>query len=266
MENITDDPAIRIELIAEGDLHRWWRANCLTGHYWRIYNNDASGAGVFLDGERYELHPDKMYLVAPWSELKTWSTGQHVNQLHLHFDMNQLCSRLDPPVYELDQTERMKQLCAGIRSLLGTSDPDDIWRISFYGFQLISEVLLHIPRKVLRGAESDKRITRIQRIMRNSPEKDFSLRTLADEAGMSPQNFLLKFRETAGITPYQYLLSLRYSAAARLLKETALSIPEICEKIGISDRFHFSRRFKILYGLPPATYRRKQLRAAGKKY
>ena len=43
---------------------------------------------------------------------------------------------------------------------------------------------------------------------------------------------------------------------ARLLEEGELSIDDICETVGVKDRFHFSRMFKRLHGLSPAAYRR----------
>ena len=80
---------------------------------------------------------------------------------------------------------------------------------------------------------------------------------LAARVRMAPNAFLRQFREITGSTPYQYLLQLRYSYASQLLESRAFSIDEICELIGVKDRFHFSRRFKKLYGAAPAQYRRR---------
>ena len=74
-------------------------------------------------------------------------------------------------------------------------------------------------------------------------------------AGMSENSFLIIFRKYTGTTPYQYLLHLRYSRAASLLEMGNCTIDEICDIIGVRDRFHFSRTFKKLYGSAPAAYR-----------
>ena len=58
------------------------------------------------------------------------------------------------------------------------------------------------------------------------------------------------------MTPYQYLLQLRYNQASKLLHSNRYSIDEICEMVGVKDRFHFSRTFKKMYGVPPAQYRK----------
>ena len=62
--------------------------------------------------------------------------------------------------------------------------------------------------------------------------------------------------EITKVTPYQYLLSVRYTMAAYLLKNGEYDIEKVCEMIGVKDRFHFSRRFKQLYGMPPGAYRK----------
>ena len=39
-------------------------------------------------------------------------------------------------------------------------------------------------------------------------------------------------------------------------EQKLMVIDEICEIVGVKDRFHFSRTFKKIYGVPPARYRR----------
>ena len=78
---------------------------------------------------------------------------------------------------------------------------------------------------------------------------------VARRLGMPVNAFIRRFQAGTGSTPYQYLTNLRYTRAARLLEEGELSIDDICETVGVKDRFHFSRMFKRLHGLSPAAYR-----------
>ena len=59
-----------------------------------------------------------------------------------------------------------------------------------------------------------------------------------------------------GIPPYRYLSTIRYALAANLLESTNFNIEEICEQIGIKDRFHFSREFKRYHERSPSLYRK----------
>lgn len=101
----------------------------------------------------------------------------------------------------------------------------------------------------------DPRIAAVRDFINTHLEEDMSLEMLAKRVGMSGNNFLRIFRKECGLTPYKYIVQQRYHLAARLLKNSHLSIEEICDVIGIHDRFHFSRQFKNFFGVAPAQYR-----------
>ncbi|MBQ7363709.1 MAG: helix-turn-helix transcriptional regulator [Clostridia bacterium] len=54
-----------------------------------------------------------------------------------------------------------------------------------------------------------------------------------------------------------YLFSVVISEASELVTNTNLPFLEISERLGFSDQFYFSRRFKQKYGLSPREYRNK---------
>jgi transcriptional regulator GlxA family with amidase domain len=80
---------------------------------------------------------------------------------------------------------------------------------------------------------------------------------LAEICGYSTDHFSRLFRGLYGVTPSRYLQEVRVRHAAQLLLETALSIEQIAEQTGFSDRFHFSRVFGASTGLGPAGFRRQ---------
>lgn len=53
----------------------------------------------------------------------------------------------------------------------------------------------------------------------------------------------------------EYINRKRIEAACRLLSETQLSVQEISEKVGFSDKSHFYRMFSKFMGGTPAEYR-----------
>lgn len=64
-----------------------------------------------------------------------------------------------------------------------------------------------------------------------------------------------EFRSEYGITPYEYMLRKRFSAAAAMLKNTALPVANIAEKTGFCDAHYFSGCFKKRFGVSPSAYR-----------
>ncbi len=79
---------------------------------------------------------------------------------------------------------------------------------------------------------------------------------LARKCHMSEAHFVRSFINAFGQAPAKYVRERRIVRASELLVATDMSIEDVSEKCGFSNRFHFSRIFKQIIGLPPATYRR----------
>ncbi len=81
---------------------------------------------------------------------------------------------------------------------------------------------------------------------------------LAREAGLGPAHFSRVFRRLTGQSPKDFLLRTRLARAQYFLRETAMSVTEIADRLGYADVFFFSRQFKQKTGLSPLAYRRRQ--------
>lgn len=89
-----------------------------------------------------------------------------------------------------------------------------------------------------------------------------ALKDAARMAGMSQPKFVKVFKRVAGMTFVAYMTHLRVANAARLLKETTLSVAEIASQVGFSDQSYFDRRFKRAFGRTPKDFRAESLRGS----
>jgi len=89
----------------------------------------------------------------------------------------------------------------------------------------------------------------------NDPAGSYSLRHLARQCGMSEVSLRRKFRAATGQSLHAYALGVRIAEARRRLIETDDALKVIADELGYRDVFYFSRQFKSLTGLPPATFR-----------
>lgn len=80
---------------------------------------------------------------------------------------------------------------------------------------------------------------------------------MAEEAGLSPDYFTRLFKATYGIPPRRYLLEQRMELAGSILRDSTLSIKEVCVEMGESDVGTFCRLFKRVMGKTPSQYRRR---------
>jgi len=64
------------------------------------------------------------------------------------------------------------------------------------------------------------------------------------------------FRERTGLTPAHFATQVRVHEAARMLIETRLPLKAIAAACGFANANHFSKAFRRLQHLSPASYRR----------
>jgi AraC family transcriptional regulator, transcriptional activator FtrA len=86
-------------------------------------------------------------------------------------------------------------------------------------------------------------------------DRELTVTQLAERAGMSPRNFVRRFRETTGQPPARWLLDARLARARDLLAATDMSIEQVATDCGFGSadtlRHHFRSRLKA----SPSRYR-----------
>ncbi len=85
--------------------------------------------------------------------------------------------------------------------------------------------------------------------------KDETLEELAAHFHISRYYLAHCYKEITGYSIKNYRMLCRIAAARELLASTALSVSEICERIGFSNMSNFSRYFKKELGVSPLKYR-----------
>ncbi|MGE5191365.1 MAG: helix-turn-helix domain-containing protein [Deltaproteobacteria bacterium] len=90
------------------------------------------------------------------------------------------------------------------------------------------------------------------------PNQEWSVRELADLAGLSRSKFAARFVEVFGCPPFDYLRDVRMRLACQLLKESEQGIREICARVGYATEASFSRAFSQWCGSAPGAFRRQK--------
>lgn len=81
---------------------------------------------------------------------------------------------------------------------------------------------------------------------------------LARMAGLQPDYYSRAFKKLVRLTPLEYLTGIRMKHARQLLVQSkGESLRTIAHKVGFSDEFYFSRRFKAETGHSPAAFVKK---------
>ncbi len=99
----------------------------------------------------------------------------------------------------------------------------------------------------------------VQYVKEQYMRKDLALSDVAAAVGLSEKYMNLLVKEVTGMTINHLIIRLRMEEAARLLKDPANRINEICGRIGYTDLDHFRESFKKHYGFTPTEYRNQLL-------
>lgn len=86
----------------------------------------------------------------------------------------------------------------------------------------------------------------------SNPELNIDL--FCRETGVSRANLYRKMKALTGLSANEFIRNIRLETAAKLLKETDLTITEVAENVGFSSAAYFSSCFKSLYKVAPKDY------------
>ncbi|MBG0822846.1 AraC family transcriptional regulator [Planomonospora sp. ID91781] len=107
-----------------------------------------------------------------------------------------------------------------------------------------------------RAALTDERIARSLDALYASPERPWTVTSLARVAGMSRTTFAARFRALVGDPPMTHLTSWRMELAKALLRDSPHhTLAEIAAAVGYADEFSFAAAFRREVGHPPGTHR-----------
>lgn len=93
-------------------------------------------------------------------------------------------------------------------------------------------------------------------ILQTNFDKKITLDVLARRLRTNRTTLLSVFKRDTGVSVNRYIVQLRIAMAASFLRDTELSVHEICERTGFRDISYFSRSFKKEILRTPSEYRR----------
>ena len=86
--------------------------------------------------------------------------------------------------------------------------------------------------------------------------QDLDMNAVARAASLSPFYLTRIFKQRYGVPPYRYLIGLRIDYASDLLRESSLSVTQVCHRSGFNSLSHFITTFRRHTGMSPSQFRR----------
>ncbi|MHC5055477.1 MAG: helix-turn-helix domain-containing protein [Planctomycetota bacterium] len=98
-------------------------------------------------------------------------------------------------------------------------------------------------------------LARVASMVQRSPEKPWTLQSMALEAHMAPRTLSRLFQEEYGGSPMNLVIQHRLNKAAAILTEADDTIAVVAEKSGYRSVYSFSNLFLRHFGVRPGRYR-----------
>ena len=87
---------------------------------------------------------------------------------------------------------------------------------------------------------------------------DCTLKDVAEKFGYNPDYLCVRFKKITGKSFTEFVNEIRIRQAAEMLLRDEMSVEEIANAVGYSDKGWFIKLFKKQYEMTPANYRRQQ--------
>ena len=245
---------LRIGCLFNIDNWNYWN---ICDYFWHLYYNfDDDRSGVIVDNVEYKMDKNSMLLIPAFT---TYSVFSEVNIRHffIHFQ----------PVGNLFAVKRKPWRIPVDKALVGQivnilKEGSESRRVSSMASAFIQRALVLLDKDALiqQNINSfDLRIDKAIKIYTENRGRMIKNPEMARTLGMSVQNFERLFRLQLQMTPREFQRQFQMQLAADRLRFTQLSIEEIARELGYSDRYNFTRIFKVYFGVAPATYRKRVL-------
>lgn len=210
------------------------------------------GGGSFeVDGMIREVKPGNMILICPGDKHRYGgSGGKYYKEDSIRFcgDMADAMRKkgiLRSGLYRGKPLRVIKALVEQSR--------DPAFSSSFRATLRLQELLLDLydDRKDI----ADPFETLLETLRKSPSDHWWRVTELAELIDVSADTLRREFLRKTGLLPKAYIEQLKIRQAAEMLLLDNLSVSEVGMHFGYRDCYHFSRRFKFVFGISPSLYR-----------
>lgn len=129
-------------------------------------------------------------------------------------------------------------------------------------FEVLSNVVADALDDFMRNiylqghSRTNETVAKILNYLSDNFHENITLKTLAEESGLSIFRVAHLVKEVTGKTVLQHIHQLRVQEAQRLLEQSDMNCTDIAYETGFGDQSYFIKQFRKQMGITPARYRR----------
>ena len=257
-----------------------WDCHDMVFPFWRLYWNRNKGGQLIHREDIFEMDPNFLYIIPPFTSFSSqftknhvYSKGIHVSGRHLtdhfdeedcgeklihffaHFNLGAPFDAVYTGILKIELTSYLKDRVLYLTKRLKIENTDFKLTFNLKLQAFIKEALTNIGPELWKTINIDSRVLKIIRYVEMNIEKKLSNPDMADIVNMASNSFARLFKEEMNITLHSFIQNRKIAKACELFEHTDQTIEDVAFNLGFADRYHFSRVFKSVTGLTPASYK-----------
>ena len=227
----------------------------------------VKGVGnISIDGENIQLRSNSFYLIPKQTPHHYKSTVNDPWSIYwVHFDgeladyLYAINSSKKPSAFTVPFNENRIRNFGEILDILENGFEERILEIAHIKLLNFIASFIYLNEVNPPAIENDL-IQQSIDFMKENLGQTYAVSDLAKARNLSVTHYARLFKNKTGVSPLQYFNQLKIQKSCQSLYFTDQSIKEICNEIGISDPFYFSRLFKKFTGMSPSAYKRLRVK------
>ena len=217
-----------------------------------------------IDGEIIEAEPGACIFYSPDTPQHFTSTADVIhNWMHATIDLKPLLEQYEIPVNCIlypGQTDFISKAFQKIETEYFLNDPHCDELIDSY----LKEFLIKFSRSIHGNTHHEQvnrsdaaKLRKLRQEFLSRPEENWTVAKMAESVSLSTSRFHTVYKAVFGTSPINDVIEARISYARSLLvSDDTLTLPEVAERLGYNDQYHFIRQFKAVTGQTPGQFRK----------
>lgn len=233
---------------------------CVRSNY--LLHYVYSGKGIFqTENNTYHLHKGQMFLISP-NQLTYYKADDSDPWLYRWIEFNGSMSQSilksvslneSTPIYTDDENNSIGNALCNIIS--SGEMCFELLMQKFWNFIYC----LTDGEQINTVSNAEEYIQKAETFIKTNVHKKISVSDVAKYIGIDRSYLTRLFNEYKKTSPQNYIISLKMNTAALYLKSANASVTETAQSVGYCDTHIFNRTFKKQFGVPPTTWRQKQI-------
>ena len=220
------------------------------------FSSESTPEQEVSKGQLLVLFPDEWHTYAPstktgWNEYYIGFEGEIANKL-----MQENFLTKEKQVLDIGINEELVSLFRRALEIAEADRTASQQYLSGIAMHIIGCLLSITQNKLYEEMDNAaQKIESAKIIMQENISKEIDTEELSAKLGLSYSWFRKVFKEYTGYSPAKYFQELKLRKAKQLLKESPLTIKEICYQLNYTSTEHFFTVFKKQTGYTPTEYR-----------